>query len=51
VRLAVRFVCSDRINETTKEVMQMDLGYLLLTAVFFVATGLLISGCDTLRGK
>lgn len=29
----------------------MDLSYLLLTAVFFVATGLLIVGCESLRGK
>jgi len=29
----------------------MDLGYLLLTAVFFVISGLLISGCEILRGK
>ena len=29
----------------------MDLAYLLLTAVFFGVTGLLIYGCESLRGK
>ncbi|ESS73648.1 hypothetical protein MGMO_14c00040 [Methyloglobulus morosus KoM1] len=29
----------------------MDMGYLILTAVFFVATGLLILGCESLRGQ
>ena len=34
-----------------KEVIPMDLGYLLLMAIFFVVTGLLINGCESLRGK
>lgn len=29
----------------------MDMVYLLLTAAFFVATALLIAGCDALRGQ
>ena len=29
----------------------MDIAYLLLTAVFFLITGLLIFGCESLRGK
>ena len=29
----------------------MDLVYLLLTVVFFAVTGLLIVGCEALRGR
>jgi hypothetical protein len=29
----------------------MDLAYLLLTLAFFVVTGVLIAGCESLRGK
>jgi hypothetical protein len=29
----------------------MDIAYLLLTLVFFAVTGLLIYGCESLRGK
>lgn len=29
----------------------MDIAYLLLTVAFFVATALLITGCEALRGQ
>jgi len=29
----------------------MDIGYLILTVAFFVVTGLLIWGCESLRGQ
>jgi hypothetical protein len=29
----------------------MDIAYLLLTAVFFMATALLIGACEALRGQ